>query len=43
MPEKCVHVNKRIVSASGDDDMLSYDRRFREKVALFLQPVTCSQ
>jgi len=43
MPEKRVHVNKRIVSVPGDDDMLSYGRRFREKAALFLQPVTCSQ
>ena len=42
MPEKRVHVNKRIVSVPGDDDMLSYGRRFREKAALFLQPVTCS-
>jgi len=43
MPEKRVHVNKWIVSVPGDDDMLSYGNRFREKAALFLQPVTCSQ
>jgi len=30
------------VSVPGDDNMLSYGRRFREKAALFLQSVTCS-
>jgi len=42
MLEKRVHVNKRIVSVPGGDDMLSYVKRFREKAALLQAPVTCS-
>jgi hypothetical protein len=35
-------VNKRIVSVPGDDNMLSYGKRFFEKAALLQHLVTCS-